>query len=83
MQQVPKEKFAIIEEWHYDHDQQYLVGILPFNELVESDWWRKKEVSLIVMPDAIVEDMDVRHIKERSLQLAGSVQNNFISNLYG
>ena len=83
IKQVPKEKFAFIEEWHYDHDQQYMVGVLPFNDLVESGWWRKKELSLIVMPDAIVEDMDVRRIKEHSLKLAGITQYNFINNLYG
>jgi len=44
---------------------------LPFAELVESNWWRQKEISLIVMPEPIVEDMDVRHIKVRSLELAG------------
>ena len=51
---VPKDKFTIIEEWHSDIDQQYLVGILPFAELVESNWWRQKEISLIVMPEPIV-----------------------------
>ncbi|MDX1956270.1 MAG: homoserine dehydrogenase [Chitinophagaceae bacterium] len=68
---IPKEKFEQIEEWHSQEQRKYLVGILPFTELKNSTWWKENNNSLILAPDPIVEDMEVRKLKRKSLELAG------------
>ncbi|MBL7750999.1 MAG: homoserine dehydrogenase [Chitinophagaceae bacterium] len=70
---IPKEKFEQIEEWHSQEQRKYLVGILPFSELRNSTWWKENNTSLILTPDPIVEDMEVRKLKRKSLELAGLV----------
>ena len=68
---IPKEQFVSIEEWHADADRKYLSGILHFSELKEKTWWKENRTSLILYPDAIIEDMELRKIKKLSLELAG------------
>jgi homoserine dehydrogenase len=70
---IPRERFESIEEWHADEDRKYLVGILKFSELRENNWWKENNVSLILQPDPVVEDIDVKKLKKRSLELAGIV----------
>jgi homoserine dehydrogenase len=70
---IPRERFESIEEWHADADRKYLVGILPFRDLKEGNWWRQNGTSLIAMPDPVIEDMDVRKLKKISLELAGII----------
>lgn len=74
---IPREKFEWIEEWHADADRKYLVGVLPFSELKQQTWWKENNTSLIVTPDAIIEDVDTRNLKKRSLELAGSFMAGF------
>ena len=68
---IPKEKFEWIEEWHADLNRNYLVGVLPFSELKKSKWWKESGVSLILSPEPIIEDVEVRKLKKKSLELAG------------
>lgn len=68
---IPREKFLSIDEWHADSERKYLGGILPFSELRNNLWWKQNGVSLIMFPDPIIEDVDVRELKKRSLELAG------------
>ncbi len=68
---IPKEKFEWIEEWHADKERKYLVGVLPFQELKNSTWWKENNTSLVLTPDPIIEDVDVRKLKQKSLELAG------------
>jgi homoserine dehydrogenase len=70
---IPREKFESIDEWHADEDRKYLVGILPFAELRNNSWWKENDVSLIVYPDPVIEDIDTRKLKKRSLELAGII----------
>lgn len=72
-QYIPKERFEWIEEWHAENDRKYLVGVLPFEELRKSNWWRENNTSLILAPEAIIEDVDIRKLKKKSLELAGIV----------
>ena len=68
---VPKEDFESIEEWHaHEEDRKYLIGLLHFTRLQGSDWWKKDGVSLILMPDPVVEDADVKQLKRKSVELA-------------
>ena len=34
-------KFEWIEEWHAESERKYLIGVLPFRELRENNWWRE------------------------------------------
>ncbi len=68
---IPREKFEWIEEWHAESQRKYLVGVLPFNELRESNWWRENNTSLILSPEPIIEDIEIRKLKKKSLELAG------------
>lgn len=68
---IPKEKFEWVEEWHSDAERKYLVGVLPFSELKKGNWWRENNTSLILTPDPIIEDVEIRKIKKKSLELAG------------
>ena len=71
LKKVPKEEFEWIEEWHGGQERSYLVGVIYFDKLKKQDWWKQYGVSLILLPDTIIEDIDQRNIKKRSLELAG------------
>jgi homoserine dehydrogenase len=73
LQFIPKEKFEWIEEWHSEADRKYLIGVLPFSELQQNDWWRNNNTSLILTPDPIIEDVEIRKLKKKSLELAGII----------
>ena len=68
---IPKEKFEWIEEWHAEEERKYLVGVLPFSELKNSNWWKENNTSLILSPEPIIEDVEIRRLKKKSLELAG------------
>jgi homoserine dehydrogenase len=68
---IPRDKFEWIEEWHAEAERKYLVGVLPFIELKEKTWWRENNTSLILAPEPIIEDMEIRKLKKKSLELAG------------
>lgn len=70
---IPKDKFEWIEEWHAETDRKYLVGVLAFQELRSNFWWRENNTSLILAPDPIIEDVEIRKLKKKSLELAGIV----------
>ncbi|HRH50492.1 MAG TPA: homoserine dehydrogenase [Panacibacter sp.] len=68
---VPKEEFEWIEEWHGGQDRSYLVGAIHFEKLVNNKWWKEQGVSLILMPEPVIENIELRNLKKRSLELAG------------
>ena len=68
---IPKEKFEWIEEWHAESDRKYLVGVIHARQLKENNWWRENGASLILSPEPIIEDIEVRKLKKKSLELAG------------
>jgi homoserine dehydrogenase len=70
---IPKEKFQSIEEWHADNDRKYLIGVIHFQDIKGHPWWRENGTSLVLTPDPIIEDMDVRKLKKKSLELAGLI----------
>ena len=73
LKNIPKEKFQSIEEWHADNERKYLVGIIHFKDIKGHSWWRENGTSLVLTPDPIIEDMDVRKLKKKSLELAGLI----------
>jgi homoserine dehydrogenase len=68
---IPREKFEWIEEWHADADRKYLIGVLPVQELIQNSWWKENQTSLILTVDPVIDNLDIVHLKKRSLELAG------------
>lgn len=68
---VPREKLEWIEEWHAREERKYLVGVLHVKELIENDWWKQNNTSLILTPQPIIEDVAIQQLKKKSLELAG------------
>lgn len=68
---IPKEKFEWLEEWHAQENRKYLVGVIGLEELKKNNWWRENNTSLIVAADAIIEDIELRKLRKKSLELAG------------
>jgi homoserine dehydrogenase len=69
---IPRDQFEWIEEWHAE-ERKYLIGVLPFSELRNNSWWKENNTSLIVTPDPVIEDMEIRKLKKKSLELAGLI----------
>lgn len=70
---IPKEEFEWIEEWHGGQDRSYFVGVIHFEKLVNDKWWKQHGVSLILTPEPIIENIEIRNLKKRSLELAGII----------
>lgn len=68
---IPREKFAWIEEGHADLTRNYLIGVLPFSVLKKESWWKQNTISLILIPEPVVEDVEIIKLKKKSLELAG------------
>ena len=68
---VPREEFEWIEEWHAQEERKYLVGVIAFARLKNSNWWKENNNSLILTPDPVIEETETRKLKKRSLELAG------------
>ena len=68
---IPREKFEWIEEWHAEMKRKYLVGVIAFFELKKGKWWKENNTSLILTPEPVIEDVEIRKLKKRSLELAG------------
>ena len=70
---IPRESFEWVEEWHANSDRKYLVGVLPFSEIQSATWWKENNTSLILTPEPIIEDIEIRKLKKKSLELAGVI----------
>jgi homoserine dehydrogenase len=68
---IPKEKFEWIEEWHAGEERKYLVGVIHAQHLYGQQWWKTNQISLSVMPEPFIENVEIKKIKKRSLELAG------------
>ncbi|HOZ69518.1 MAG TPA: homoserine dehydrogenase [Chitinophagaceae bacterium] len=72
---IPKDRFEWIEEWHANEDRKYLVGVISFDELKNNNWWRENNTSLVLTPDPVIEDLELRKLKKKSLELAGIMES--------
>lgn len=68
---IPRERFEWIEEWHASEERKYLVAVIALSELKNNNWWRENNSSLILTPDPVIEDTELRKLRRRSLELAG------------
>lgn len=71
---IPTKEFEWIEEFYNGQERNYLTGVIHFNKLFESDWWKQPDVSLIALPDAIIENIEIRKLKKKSVDLASLTQ---------
>ena len=70
---IPREKFEWIEEWHAQEERKYMVGVIAYQELKENNWWRQNNTSLILSPEPVIENVEIRKLKKKSLELAGII----------
>lgn len=70
---IPREDFEWIEEWHAGEERKYLVGVIAFEKLQNNSWWKENNTSLILAADPIIENVELRNLKKKSLELAGIV----------
>jgi homoserine dehydrogenase len=70
---IPRDRFEWIEEWHAETDRKYLIGVIHFREIAQNSWWKENGTSLLLTPDPVIEDVEIRKLKKKSLELAGIV----------
>jgi len=68
---IPRDEFEWIEEWHANESRKYLVGVIHFGKLKNSTWWKENNTSLILTPQPVIESVEIRNLKKKSLELAG------------
>ena len=68
---IPRERFEWIEEWHEQEERKYLIGVVSFEELKQNNWWKENNTSLVLTASPVIEDVEIRNLKKRSLELAG------------
>lgn len=68
---VPTDDFEWIEQWHAQEDRKYLSGVIALRKLKSSSWWKENGTSLILEPDPILESVEERKLRKKSLELAG------------
>ncbi len=70
---IKKDTLEWIEEWHNEFRHSWLIGVIHAERLFTSDWWKQNGVSLILCPDALIENIEYRKVSKRSLELAGVI----------
>ncbi len=68
---IPKHEFEWIEEYHSGQERSWFMGVIHFTKIKNNDWWKQPGISLILASDGIIEDIELKKIKKRSLELAG------------
>ncbi len=65
--------FESIEVLYNTEKRQYLIGVIHYKKLRKTNWFANTNVSVIVMPDGIIEKESIikSSLKKVSLQLAG------------
>lgn len=63
--------FEYTEELYCQKGRQYLIGVIHYAKLKNADWLSNNNVSIIVCPNGIIENIETRNLKKKSMQLAG------------
>ena len=54
-----------------DYDKKdYTASIAHFEKLVNNKWWKQHGISLILTPEPIIENIEVRSLKKRSFRFS-------------
>lgn len=67
---IPLHYFEWIEEQHQGNQENWIIGILHIQQLLNDRWWQQQGISIITYPNSIIENITERAIKKRSIQLA-------------
>lgn len=70
---IAKDDFEWIEEWHNEQSNNWVIGIIHAEKLYRGTWWRENGVSLILTENPIIENIDYKKIVKQSLALAGII----------
>ncbi|MEJ7912246.1 MAG: homoserine dehydrogenase [Chitinophagaceae bacterium] len=72
-EEINKHDFQWIDEWHSTQHRQVIIGLIHASVLMEAKWFQDVSVSVIVMPDGIVERevLSVKQIRKNSLHMGG------------
>ncbi len=62
---VPHEQFEKVDEWVSNDKRCHITGIIHCSKLLESTWWKHPDISLIVYPEGIQEQVT---FKERFVE---------------
>ncbi len=73
LKDIPREQFEWVEEWHLQEDRKYLVGVIAMEQLHKNGWWKENNISLILTADPLVEDIELKKLRKKSLELAGVI----------
>jgi len=68
---IIENEFEWIEEWRIDHHYNIAIGVIHAQKLLNNNWWKSDGVSLIMFNEPVIENIDHRLIRKKSLQLAG------------
>ena len=68
---IEKDDFEWIEEYHSSLKKQSIVAVIHAAKLKKAAWFINPNVSVILTPDGVVENVELRGVKKRSLELAG------------
>ena len=66
---IPRDEFEWIEEWHAAPDRKSLVGVIHFSKIKRGSWWKEHNTSLILTPEPIIEDAEIRKHRKKTLEL--------------
>lgn len=71
--EVNKWDFEQVIEFHSTEERQYITGIIHADQMKKSKWFHDPSVSVILLPDGIIEKESIvaSSLKKVSLQLAG------------
>ncbi|MCB9044895.1 MAG: homoserine dehydrogenase [Chitinophagales bacterium] len=64
---VPHHRFERIEEWASNEKRCSVTGIISCTQLAESNWWKQKGVSLILLPDAFADKLPEKKREEEEV----------------
>ncbi|HYO22996.1 MAG TPA: homoserine dehydrogenase, partial [Flavisolibacter sp.] len=68
---IDKSDFEWIEEAYQNEKRQYVIGAVHVQRLKRASWLSHQNVSAIICPNGIIENLELRKVKKRSLELAG------------
>ena len=69
---IPKEKFEWIEEWHAEgRTQIFIASFILIFSMKNNTGGKKIILRSYLSPEPIIEDVEIRKLKKKSLELAG------------
>jgi len=52
---LPQQELEWTDEWYSGRGRSYLTGVIHYSRLKNSSWWKEAGISLVLLPDAIIE----------------------------